>query len=533
MPRPIELTGLSASPGFAAGTVFLASQAGAGAYVGSADPDREIAVLRVALNRSIEALETMIAGLDEEAAAILEFQVAMITDETFFDSAVDRIRAGAAADSAWSAVLDEEIAAYEALEDAYFRARSADLVDIRDRVVAALTGSEHTAIPHGVIFVGDDISPTAFLGHDWDGGALALRRGSANSHVAMLARSRGVPAIVGIGDAAIPADAAAVIDAGKATLIVAPDADALRRFHRDKDNYDRTRENAQRTIAKPATTASGQRVDVMVNIADPAETDAIPVETVDGVGLMRTEFLFDGAGGLPDEDRQYGAYRHVLNWAAGKPVTIRTVDAGGDKPVAGLSEAEDNAFLGVRGIRLSLRKPDIFRVQIRALLRAAVHGNLRVMLPMVSVPEELDAALDLFRQEADALGRADIDHRLPPVGIMVEVPSVAVLPERFDRAAFFSIGSNDLTQYVLAVSRDNTCLSDLARVTDPAVLSLIEKVVRAADALNIEVSLCGDAGSDPDTVAPLLRAGLRKLSVAAAQIGVVKAAIRGWNGVEE
>ena len=204
MPQPIELTGLSASPGFAAGPVFLASQPGAAAYAGSGDPGREIGFLRAALDRSIAALEAMIEGLDEEAAGILEFQVAMIADETFFDGAVERMQAGVAADRAWAAVLDDEIAAYRASEDEYFRARSADLIDIRDRVLAALAGSEPAAIPQGAIFVGDDISPTAFLGHDWQGGALALRRGSATSHVAMLARSRGVPAIVGIGEAPIP-----------------------------------------------------------------------------------------------------------------------------------------------------------------------------------------------------------------------------------------------------------------------------------------------------------------------------------------
>ncbi len=524
MPRQIELSGERASPGYASGPVFLARAADDVSYVAQTTPEEETAALQAARETAIERLQEMIETLDSEAADILEFQLAMVADDAFFDAAFALIRDGLPADEAWSNVLNREIADYAASDDEYFRARSADLTDIRDRVIGALTGTDGDTIPDGAIFVADDISPTQFLEHDWTGGGVVLRRGSTTSHVSMLARSRGIPSIVGIGNAAIPAGELALLDASNAVVTIAPDDAAVSLFERQKSTYARARESAAARAHETAMTGDGERVDILVNIAEPDDVNGIAIDSVDGVGLMRTEFLFGSAGGLPDEDAQYQAYRTVLRWSHGKPVTIRTVDAGGDKPIPGLSEAEDNAFLGVRGIRLSLRKPDIFRVQIRALLRASVHGDLRVMLPMVSIPEEVDEAADLFHEEAARLGM----DALPPIGIMVEVPSVAVCPERFERAAFFSIGSNDLTQYVLAVSRDNTALSGMVSATDPAVLALIERVVAAAHEGRKEASLCGDAASDPDLVPALLATGLRKLSVAAAQIGMVKAAVRQW-----
>jgi len=264
---------------------------------------------------------------------------------------------------------------------------------------------------------------------------------------------------------------------------------------------------------------------VQVNIADPADVDAIDIAACDGVGLMRTEFLFGKASGLPDEDTQYAAYRKVLEWAGCKPVTIRTVDAGGDKPVPGFTVEEGNPFLGLRGIRLSLARPEIFRVQIRALLRAAPHGSLKVMFPMIAVVDEYDRAAVLFEEEAANLARQGVPHKMPPLGIMIEVPSVAIAPEAFAKVAFFSIGSNDLTQYVMAAARDNAAVAHLNTVRHPAVLRLIASVASFGSAHGIPVSLCGDAGGDPASIPALLDAGLRDLSVVPAQLALAKAAI--------
>ena len=282
---------------------------------------------------------------------------------------------------------------------------------------------------------------------------------------------------------------------------------------------------ADRFRAKPAATRDAVPVKVMINIAHPDEIDAIDVGSCDGVGLMRSEFLFRQEGELPDEETQYRAYRKVLEWAAGKPVVIRTMDAGGDKPVPGLTIDEANPFLGLRGVRLSLTRPDIFQVQLRALARAAVHGDLKIMLPMVSRPDELDLAVNMLNLCVDAMRGEGIACQRPQVGIMVEVPAVAISPERFSSAAFFSIGSNDLTQYVMAASRESDAVSHLHDVGEPAVLSLIERVCRFGRTVDIDVSLCGDAAGEPEHIGALLQAGLRTLSVAPTLIGRTKMAI--------
>jgi phosphoenolpyruvate-protein phosphotransferase (PTS system enzyme I) len=263
-----------------------------------------------------------------------------------------------------------------------------------------------------------------------------------------------------------------------------------------------------------------------VNIADPAEIDHIDIASCDGVGLMRSEFLFRDGAPLPDEEQQYRAYRKVLEWAGEKPVTIRTLDIGGDKPIKGLTpQGESNPFLGLRGVRLTLARPDVYRVQLRALARAAVHGNLLVMLPMVTVPDEILQSAALLDVVVTELTAAGIANAKPKLGIMAEVPAVAIVPELFKQAAFFSIGSNDLTQYTLAVSRDDARVAALNDPSNPAVLRLIDGLVRHGIANDVSVSLCGDMAGNPKYVAILLGLGLTTLSVAPAMIAEIKKTI--------
>ena len=235
--------------------------------------------------------------------------------------------------------------------------------------------------------------------------------------------------------------------------------------------------------------------------------------------------LFHAPGGLPDEEAQCQAYRRIVVWADGRPVTIRTLNAGGDKPIEGVTmDGESNPFLGVRGIRLSLRNPALFRVQLRALARASVAGDLRIMLPMVTVPAELEAARKLLDETLESLAHDNVPAGRPRLGIMIEVPAAAIAIDQFD-ADFFSIGSNDLTQYVTAAGRDIGAVADLADPTNPAVLRLIALVVKHGRETGREVSLCGDAGGDPRAIGALLRAGLRSLSVAPGSVGAAKRAI--------
>jgi len=344
----------------------------------------------------------------------------------------------------------------------------------------------------------------------------------------MLARSRGVPMVVGLGVVSLgtsPANLAdiALLDAEHGGIVLSPSPAEIATFRQSSSSFAARRDRDETFLARPAVTSTGIAVRVQVNIADPTDVDTIDIATCDGVGLMRTEFLFGKT--LPDEETQYRAYRKVLEWAGDKPVTIRTVDAGGDKPVPGFTVEEGNPFLGLRGIRLSLARPEVFRVQIRALLRAAVHGSLKVMFPMIAIVEEYRQAAALFAEEQAALAGRGIAQKMPPLGIMVEVPSVAIVPEAFAQAAFFSIGSNDLTQYVMAAARDNAQVAHLNSVRHPAVLQLIAAVTAFGQRESIPVSLCGDASGDPAAIPSLLEAGLRDLSVAPAQLAMAKAAI--------
>ena len=433
----------------------------------------------------------------------------MLEDDALTGPAFAGIAEGLPADAAWTTALDAEIVGYEASEEEYFRARSADIRDIRDQVLRALMDEAGSASPAGAILYGSDIAPTRFLETDWgQGGGIALKAGSSASHVAMLARARGVPMVVGLGAAANGFAGTALLDAEHGGVVFGPSESERARFAAASASFSARRDRAGDFLGRPAATKLGTPVRVQVNIADPSDVERIDIATCDGVGLMRTEFLFGKS--LPDEETQYRAYRKVLEWAGEKPVTIRTVDAGGDKPVPGFTVEETNPFLGLRGIRLSLARPEIFRLQIRALLRAALHGNLKVMFPMIAVPEEYAKAVALFADEAAALASLGVPHKMPPLGIMVEVPSVAIAPEEFADVAFFSIGSNDLTQYVMAAARDNGTVAALNSVRNPAVLRLIGQVAAFGKANGISVSLCGDAGGDPVAIPSLLEAGLAR-----------------------
>jgi phosphotransferase system enzyme I (PtsI) len=525
MPPPLRFTGTIASRGFAEGPLVpLAVAAPTGRASGnSAD---EASALRAAIASAAADVASSMASSGGVAADMLEFQLAMLEDESLAESAFAAITAGTAADTAWTATLDEQIAVYSSAEDEYFRARSADLRDIRDRVLGALTGAADFRPPAGAILAGDDITPSQFLAADWSkGGAIALRQGSAASHVAMLARARGVPMLVGLADLPLNGAPTALVDAEEGVILLSPDAEGRATFREGRSAAEARREQAVALAHLGAATADGTRISVHVNVAGPDDVASIDIATCDGVGLMRTEFLY--AHGLPDEETQLEAYRRVVRWASGKPVVIRTADAGGDKPVPGFTVEESNPFLGLRGLRLALAKPHIFRVQIRALLRVAPEGNVSAMFPMVSLAAEYAAAAKLFFEESQRLTAEGLPHAIPRLGIMVEVPAVAIAPELLDGAAFFSIGSNDLTQYVMAAGRDNGAVASLNDATHPAVLSLIRNVVRVGKERHIPVSLCGDAGGDPSALPALLAAGLRSVSVAPAQLPLAKLAISG------
>jgi phosphotransferase system enzyme I (PtsI) len=530
--RPAILSGRPASPGFAAGPlVVLAERTGGRRRAGT--PAEERAALQAALATAAADLATLAAEASGDAADILEFQIALIEDDALSGPALDAIAGGTPAERAWTDAIGVLIADYEATEDDYFRARAADLRDLAERVASALAGEAQAALtlPDGAVLFAADLAPSRFLAADWSGRGIALSAGSATSHVAMLARARGVPMVTGLGAigaaAAASSGVPALLDGEAGTLVLAPDAAATSAFAARRRASEAAAVHAAAAATGAAVTADGVAIAVHINVADPAELDRLDPAICDGIGLVRTELLFHARDGLPDEAEQTAVYRRILAWADGRPVTIRTLDAGGDKPIPGYTlDGEMNPFLGLRGVRLSLARPEVFAVQLRALLTAATDGDLKVMIPMVSVPAEMVRVRAAVAEAAAALSARGAAFRLPPIGMMVEVPAAALALDTFD-TDFVSIGSNDLTQYTLAAGRDEPSVAELADTAEPAVLRLIAMTVAAADARGIPVSLCGDAGGDPRLVPLLLAAGLRSLSMAPAAVGRVKQTIAG------
>lgn len=521
-----RLQGEPASPGIAAGPLVRLDAAAAKQTVGSGDPAAERAALERAMAMAAGELGALAAADDAMAAEVLEFQTELLGDPSLIEEALVAIEGGTSATEAWQAALGAQIAAYAEGDDDYFRARAADLADLRDRVLAHLggNGTVATELPPGAILLARDLGPSRFLGLDWSrlAGA-AFEEGSRTSHVAMLARARGVPLVTGLGNLE-SVNGEAILDAAEGTLILSPGDATRATYARRRVESVAADADARAALAAPAVLRSGEPVAAMINVDDPAAVDPALLAASDGIGLTRTEFLFIGRDRLPDEDTQAAAYARLVELAAGKPVIIRTLDVGGDKPLAGVTmPAESNPFLGLRGIRLCLDRPELFRPQVRALLRAAVAGPLKVMLPMVSHPDEIEEARTIFARELADLA---VPARMPELGIMVEVPAVAVTIERFAAAAFFSIGSNDLVQYTLAASRDaGGRVARLADTCDPAVLRLIGNVVAFGRETGREVSVCGDMASEANGLAALLDQGIRRISVAPAALGRVKAAI--------
>ena len=376
------------------------------------------------------------------------------------------------------------------------------------------------------ILVADDLAPSRFLEIDWKrSSGIALTGGSASSHVAMLARARGVPMVVGLGD--IPANEGALVllDGERGEIEIAPSAARLTSWRRSVAALADRRANEAGCLEAPAVTRSGKRIRTLVNIQGVGDL-TLDAAHADGIGLVRTEFLFEARVAPPSEALQLDVYRQILDWAEGRPVAIRMLDAGGDKPIRGVTfEGEANPFLGVRGLRLLLRRPNLFKTQLRALARAAASGNnLKVMLPMVTVADELEEArrhLEVALAELSAEGLAA---RRPALGIMVEVPAAALAIHRFD-ADFYSIGSNDLVQYVTACDRGSGELAALADPLNPAVLELISRTIAHGEAKGAPVSLCGDMAADPRCVPALLDCGLKEFSVSPTALGRLKAAI--------
>jgi phosphotransferase system enzyme I (PtsI) len=531
------------APEFAAETGHIASR---GIAIGKAvflqqriHDERPVDTIEVEsrlLHDSIRSVQTALGSLideaDEDIADVLAFQLALIRDKTLIDPALTAIAAGNSAQSAWAQTIDEQLRHYEESGNAYFRGRRSDLADLKQQVLNQMHG-EMSSLPtlsEDTIIVADDLAPSDFamLDRRYCKG-IALKKGSLNSHVALLARSRGIPMLVGLQSTAEIAASTMILDAIEGRLISAPPREVIQDFRRRMANEVRQIKAQQKYLTVKPTLPTGERIYVGINVGSLEDLKQVSSDHCDGIGLVRTEFLFTNASGMPDEDAQFEVYKKLVEWAGDKPVIVRTLDAGGDKPIVGLTEKkESNPFLGVRGIRLSMLNEDIFRIQLRALLRASAFGNLRIMLPMVTIPQELATVKKLLQETLQQLRRHDPKLERPPLGIMVEVPAAAMCIEDFD-ADFFSIGSNDLIQYVTACDRGEPQIAHLYRGANRAVFDLIRKTIDCGRSAGKPVSLCGDMAAQPDYIDALVDLGLRHFSVSPADLARVKATLCGHN----
>ena len=529
-----RFNGRTSSPGLAFGPLFAIDRNRQPITREAGSPKEERTSLEAAITKAMADLEALAAVAQGDGAMILAFQIEMLGDPALADQVWPLIAGGEDAVQAWKTGLKAEIDGYRASDDDYFRARASDLEDLRDRVTRVLEGvsSATPDLPDGTILLARDLPPSRFLALDARNlGGVVLTEGNANSHVAILVRARGLPMIVSLDagvddivDADAPVDS--ILNADDGYLLTAPKPATRKRYRTRQAALLKAAEEAAALRHRPSVTADGEAVSVLVNIDDPSAIDDAILDASDGVGLLRTEFLLIGRDDLPDEEEHVRIYSDLQRRLAGKPLIIRTLDIGGDKPLPALDlPKEPNPFLGLRGIRLCLDHPDLFRPQARALLRLAATGPLQVMLPMISVQAEIDETKDVFATCLKALEAEGVDAAMPSIGIMVETPAAALAADQLE-ADFFSIGSNDLIQYVMAAARDGS--GRVAALQDPghpAIERLMQTVVEHGRAVDKEVSLCGDMASDPACLPLLLRAGLRKISVLPAAFDRMKAAI--------
>lgn len=438
------------------------------------------------------------------------------------------------ADYAWKASMEQHAATLRALGDEYLAARASDVEDVAKRVIRILQGVEEQAAPlsEPSVIVATELTPSDTVTLDKRKVlAFCSARGGATSHVAILSKTLGIPAIVGLGAAAdqLRNGMQVIVNGANGEIVIEPDEAAIASYRQQATALAHVQTEAQEKARELAITADGKRVEVVANIGTPGEAPGTLVYGAEGVGLLRTEFLFLDRETAPDEDEQMAVYSAIMETMEQRPVVIRTLDIGGDKPASFLDMPNEmNPFLGVRGLRLSLAHPEMFQEQLRALLRAGAGHNLKIMFPMVATREEVLAVREQIAVAKEALVSRNIAYAQQcEVGIMVEVPSAALMADVLaDVVDFFSIGTNDLSQYTLAADRTNAAVASLADALHPAVLRLIRMVIEAAHAHGKWVGLCGELAGNTLAAPVLLGLGLDEFSMSARSIPLVKQAIR-------
>lgn len=489
--------------------------------------DAQAAVLEETIKLRDKTNET--AG--GNAADILDVHCSLLRDSGLIEPIKEEIANQTGAALAVEKVMNGVIAQFEAMENEYFAQRALDMKDIKDNLICKILNIKKpdvSSLPEPTIIVGSDIAPSTTAGMDLKMvSGMLMELGGTTSHTAILARTLDIPAVVGVNGLLTKVKTGDLIgfDGETGEIFLNLKENEIKSLKKKIEEQHEEKSRWNKFSGEPAITSDGKKFDIFGNIGSPDDVEKVLERGGEGIGLFRSEFLYLSSKILPDEEKQYDAYKKVLEKMDGRPVIVRTLDIGGDKDVPALRLAKEaNPFLGLRALRLCRQKEDVFHTQLRALLRASIYGNLKIMFPMISSMEELSWAKEKLKQCQEELQEEQVPFKEKiEIGIMVEIPAVAVMAECFaGECDFFSIGTNDLSQYSLAVDRGNETVADLYTYYHPAVIRLIKMAIDGAHKNNIICGMCGEAAGDPKMISLLMGMGLDEYSMAAASIPEVK-----------
>jgi phosphotransferase system enzyme I (PtsI) len=541
--QEIVLTGIGGSPGICIGKAYLVDKEGVDVVKRYAIPKASLAAevnrFKTAVKKAREALRQIIDDSPEsfrEHAQILEAHMLLLEDKMLYDRTIDTItQEGVNAEWALKKVVSQVKPMFAGMSDDYLRQRAEDITQVSDRIMAHLVGAEQVniaSIDKRVILVARDLSPaeTSQIQLERIKGFVTNRGGLA-SHTSIIARTLEIPAVLGVGNATmkINNDDIIIVDGKAGIVVVNPTEQTLMETEERRERYEIQKALMVRRSHLPARTTDGTRISVMGNIELPEEVVSVLDHGGDGIGLYRTEFQYLSRADFPSEAMLFENYKDVIDVMGRRPVTIRTLDINGDKAVNHIRDRHEvNPALGLRAIRYCLHKPDIFKTQLRAILRAAAFGDVRILIPLISGVEEVDQTIFLLDEAARCLQRQGVVYnRKIPLGIMIEVPSAVITADILaEKVDFFSIGTNDLIQYTIATDRGNRHVAHLHQPLHPAILRMIKRVCDVAREKGIQTYMCGEMAGEPLFAPILLGMGVDELSMNPQSIPLVKNAIR-------
>ena len=541
-PKEIIIKGINASPGICIGKAYLVDREGVDILRHYRIPEKklsnEIKRFKTAVKKAKDQLDRIVANSPEELknVHILETHMALLKDKALYGKTIETIKSQRVnAEWALKQVVSDLRNVFRNMQDAYLRERSADIVHVSDRIMINLVGAEVVdiaSISKRVILVARDLSPadTSQINLERIKGFITDHGGKA-SHTGIIARALEIPAVVGLETATlkIKNDDLIIVDGNSGVVIVHPTEKTLEEYEERNLEYEEYRAIITRESQAPAQSLDGVRLEVMGNIEAPEEVFSVIKYGGDGIGLYRTEFQYFNRPDFPTEDELFDKYKDVVDVMTPKPVTIRTLDINGDKALTNhLAYDEVNPALGLRAIRYCLKKPNVFTTQLRAILRAAAHGNVRILLPMISTCFEIWESKRLLDEVAESLDKEGVlFNRDLEVGAMIEVPSAVIMADVLaENVDFFSIGTNDLIQYSLAIDRGNEHVAHLYQPLDPAIIRMLKHTADVAKEKGIKIFICGEMAGTPHHIPLLLGIGMDELSVNPQFIPIVKRVIR-------